>query len=347
MEKLLQNKWYENEKSIWLLTTYEMRRNLKTHPFTHKLSAEYKNKTGEMLADTCQNHPFLKKAHALSLNSLSPEDKQLFFEYFLPPSDFSRYHGGEYFLLNPKEPCYVGIHLEDHLTFYWLDIHQEIEESSTKAFKLEKELSENLEFAFDVNFGFLTSDPRRSGIALTLSIFLHLPALVHTEALSFALQKVNSNFFEIQNLGKTKEQPLADFFIIRNRHSFALTEETLLKSMRRLALELSLQEQKKRDELTESETRALKDKVGKAYGMLQHASRLSLDEALSSISLCKLGHEMKWISGLSLKEMNTLFFTLRKGMLSLHHPAQEELSIEELRAQYLKKAFLKSKMSLS
>ncbi len=344
-KNLFKNKWYENDQAIWLLTTYEIRRNLKTHPFTHKLNSEYKNKMGEMLADSCKTHPLLKNALCCASSELLPEEKQLLFEYFLPSSDFSKYHSGELFIVEPSHPFYVGIHLEDHLTFYWVDTQKELEENWTKALEFEGQLSKNLEFAFNANFGFLTANPKKCGIALTLSIFLHLPALIHLNAIEDTLQNINANFFDIQNLGGSIQQPLADLLIIRNLHSLGLSEETLLKSMRRLAVELSLDEQKKRKNLSENEIRTLKDKIGKAYGMLQHASRLSLEEAFSNLSLCKLGLELKWLSGISPKEMNCLFFTLRKALISNYKGYSSSQSTEEFRAQFIKIALKKTKFS--
>lgn len=341
----LNKKWFENENSVWLFSTFELRRNLKTHSFPSKLASKTKEKMAQMLADACTALPSFKQAHCVSIKDLKPEQKRFLFEYYASNQDFSPYHQGELLILDAQQPFYMGLQLQDHIQLHWIDTKNEIEESWTQLLHIEKELSKNFEFAFHPRFGFLTADPKQCAMGLTVSMHLHLPALFYTKQLDSLLQKVNPHFFEMVSLGKQGNEALGDLFTLKNKHTLSITEENLLKNMRRVAIELSLEEQKKRKQLSESETNLLQDKLGKAFGVLKHASRLSIEEALKSLSLCKLALELGWLKGISHKKMNALLFTSRKPFLNQENSTSKD--IEELRADFLKDELKKAKLQLN
>lgn len=327
-------RWFENANTIWLFSTFELRRNLKTHFFPHKLEREFSEKLGEMLTGVILSLTPYKKGVVNTAKDLDPEDKQLLFEHYMPESDFSRYHGGEGFILDKTGKSYVTLNIEDHLKFHLIDTEESLEESWTKLLKLEASLSKSLEFAYSQKFGFCTSNHKKCGTGLVIRTFLHLPALSHLKELDEHLQKIHRPFFKIEGFGGNLSEPIGDLIILSNHHTLGLSEETLLKNIRRVTLELIMAEQKLREKMTEEQKSLLKDKVGKAFGALKHSSFLSIQEAYSELSLCKLGLEMDWLKGLTQNELNVLFFSMRKGYLSLIAPAEENL--EKVRSEHIK-----------
>lgn len=332
-----QSKWYDNENNIWLFSTLELRRNLKTHPFPGKLSTDKKEKIGQMLLDACKSLPALKEAKKASFKDLTPLDKQVLYEYFMANQDFSSYRHAEHILMDIRQPFYVGIQLQDHLQFHWIDPQNNLEESWNTVLQIENQIAENFEFAFNPTFGFLTAHPNFCGIGLKASIFFHLPVLVHTQQLDLLLQKMDPHFFEIKGLGPDEEKGLGDLYLLRNKHSLSISEEGLFKSLRRVALDLSLEEEKARQNLNDSQKSSLKDRLGKAFGALKHASQLSLKEALDSLSVCKLAIDLGWLNGLSMQAINSLIFSIRKGSLGLLGASDQEIDFK--RAEGIKQAF--------
>lgn len=329
--------WFANSNSIWMLTNFELHRNLKNHFFPHCLEAEFAEKLGEMMKQALLSCPLLKKSQAFQASSLNPHEKQLLYEYFLPRKAFIQLHSGETFILDNSGRSYMTLQFEDHLHFHKLDTEERLEETWTELLKLECHLSESLEFAYSPKFGFTTANHKLCGTGLIIQTFLHLPALIHLNKLNEVLQKANKTFFNIQGFGGSLESILGDLVLVSNRHTLGISEETLLKNIRRVTLELIMAEKSLRGQLTSQETQALKDLIGKAFGSLRHSSQLSLKESLSYLSLCKLGVELGWIKGITLEEINTLFFSVRKGFLSLYYPKVPEDELAKKRSDFLHK----------
>ncbi|MCH9634083.1 MAG: Protein-arginine kinase [Chlamydiae bacterium] len=329
--------WFLNANSIWMLTHFELHRNLKNHFFPNNLEIGLSEKLSEMMTQVLLSCPLVNKAVSFQANQLTPDEKQLLYEYFFSQKSFSQYHGAETFIIEPSGDSYTTINFEDHLHFHRLDTSENLEETWTELLKLECHLSENFEFAYSQKFGFATSNQNLCGTGLVIKTLLHLPALIHLGELQNKLQSTNRNFLNIEPFGGSFDLILGDLMFISNRQTLGVSEETLLKNIRRVTLEFSLAEKTLREHLTTNQEVLLKDKVGKAFGILRHSSKLLLNEALSQLSLCKLGIEMGWIKGLTIEEINSLFFSVRKGFLKLNNPQKTNLDFESLRSKYLHK----------
>jgi protein arginine kinase len=327
--------WFENSNSIWMSSHFELHRNLDKHFFPHKLEPAFQKKLSLMLAQTLLSSPLLKRWKVFSMFNLNPMEKQLLYEYYFSKKDFVQFRDHELILIDPEGSSHISINMEDHLLFSKLDFNENLEETWTYLLKIESSLAKSLEFAFSPKFGFGTSDPNKCGTGLCIRTSLHLPALIHLGLLADKIQKANSNFFDLSGFGGDLVETLGDLIIISNRQTLGLSEETLLKNIRRLTLELFIAEKITREQLSKDQSILLKDKVGKGFGILKHATKLSLTEALSGLSLCKLGLEMDWLKGISIQEINRLFYTVRKSYLQLNFPDRPIDELDKVRAEHI------------
>jgi len=131
------------------------------------------------------------------MKDLNPDERQLLYEYFTPTKDYSAFHGSEGLIVEPKGHLHALINTEDHLILNFVDEKNHLEEAWHTLLSLENELSKEIEFAFSQKFGFLTSDLKKCGTGLEVSLILHLPALIHTDALEQQLEKMNFQVADI------------------------------------------------------------------------------------------------------------------------------------------------------
>src|SRR5439155_314028 len=106
---------------------------------------------------------------------------------------------------------------------------------------------------------------------------------------------------------------------------------------RNAILKLLVAEKSARNTIKAENTTSIKDKISRALGILKYSFQLETVEALSSISLVKLGVELEWIKNISLLELNKIFFTCRRAHLS--YSLKEKIPAEEVsarRAEFLK-----------
>ena len=135
--------------------------------------------------------------------------------------------------------------------------------------------------------------------------------------------------------------------VIRNNYTLGLTEENILSSVRSYATKLIVHEQGERKKLREEESTEMKNLVSRAYAVLVHSYKIDVAEALNAISLMKLGLELGWLTGVTTKDLNALFFSCRRAHLLAE--VGEDFDPEELphkRAEYIHKVLKKAELHI-
>ena len=114
---------------------------------------------------------------------------------------------------------------------------------------------------------------------------------------------------------------------------------TILSILRNAVLRFIIAEKDARSHLQSQMKDVFKDKISKAVGVLKYSYKLDSLEALQAVSLVKLGIELGWIEGVSIRQINSLFMDCRRVhltyLLSEVNPT-EEIALK--RADFVKKA---------
>ncbi len=315
-KNFLSNNWAKNNNSIWLASSMRLYRNLKTHNFPHKLKSAFLSELTQMLKHPLENCSQLKKGHFFLMKELSPDERQLLFEYYLAGHNYQSFHGEEGLFIDSTHNLHVLVNTTDHLILNYIDSSNHLENIFSKLIHIENELTNEIEFAFSSKFGFLTSNINDCGTGLNVDIFLHLPALIHMKIIDEQLEKNASHTIFYTSIQGQADVFLGDIVVLSNQQTLGISEEQLIKTMHSHALNLIIAEKKMRDHL-KKESSNLKNQISKAFGTLKHACQLDEEEAMHCLSLCKLGVELEWIQNLSVEKVNELFFGIGKSTLQL------------------------------
>lgn len=316
-QQLLKNltPWDHNENSIWLASQLCLQRNIEKFHFPQKLQADKKKQLVSLIGNELLSLPPLSEPFLVKAENASPLEKEFIYEHFLASQDFFQAHSGEAFVFDSSGSFYASLNLRDHIHFYYLDIHADLENSCNFLEGVEIGLGKKLKYSYSHRFGFLTSDPADCGTAFTVSVYLQLPALIHTNELQEFLLKHQDDFILTTGLQGTLDEIIGDLLVIRNNYTLGVTEESILSSVRSYATKLIVHEQGKRKKMQEDDSSEMKDKVSRAYGVLLHSYQIEAKEALNAISLLKLGTSLGWMTGVSIQELNALFFQCRRAHL--------------------------------
>jgi protein arginine kinase len=324
----LKNPWDHNENSIWLASTLAFHRNIEKFNFPIKLTDEKKKQVISLVSKELLASPGLKKPIVVNAEEASPTEKDFFFEHFLTRSPFQQAHVGESFVVDSTGLFLATINWHDHLHLQLTDCTGEIENSWNQLTTIETNIGKAVNYSFSQKFGFLTTDPSESGIGFLVSIFLHLPAMIHTDALEEFLIKHKDESVTITGLQGKPRELIGDLVSIRNNYTLGVTEENVLSTLRSFTTKLHMQEKSLRSQLKNDPAATLKDKVSRAYAILVHSYQIDVIEAMNAISLLKLGVDLGWVEGVSIKSLNALFFNCRRAHLISQYDgdiAQEDL----------------------
>ena len=335
---LLEHLPWENEVNpIWLASTFILRRNLSKYNFPPKMDGKQFEQTFNLLQNCLLKNPSLVHSICLKAEEVSPLDKEFFFEHFLCMEGFQNTLSGQGFIIDPSSKFMAMLNISDHLQLQLVDCTGKWEKIWNTLNELENTISATLDFAFNSKFGYLASNPAYSGTGLTILIYLHLPALIHTKQLEEILLKERAEDVTPSGMQGPMDELIGDLLVLRNTYTLGVNEENILHSLHSSAMKLMACEKTLRTHLKTQDHGEMKDLVSRSYGLLMHSYQIQTKEALGALSMMKLGLDLGWIEGITDQKLNEAFFLCRKSHL-LHTLQNLTLSAEEIlhkRAEFL------------
>ncbi len=338
--------WENTETPIWLASVFIIRRNLSRYPFPQKMNGKQSEITLKILKETILQSKMLDNPIFFKADTLNPTEREYLLEYFLLSDEMQSLQEEQGFFLEDSRSLFIQINQKDHLSFYCIDCGSDWKNSWKKLSGMESSLSNHVEFAYNPKFGYLTSNQQTCGTAFQIHTYLHIPSIIHSNALTASLQSIGEQDIEVKGISGNLEEIVGDLILLQNRYTLGVSEETILHQVHTFATKLMQTEKECRKKILEKEPAIIKDKVSRAYGLLNHSYQLEIKETLSALSLLKLGIDLNWIRGITHPQINDLLFKCRRAYLLVaedNHLTQEEVSHKrsELLHRYLKNVILK------
>jgi protein arginine kinase len=178
---------------------------------------------------------------------------------------------------------------EDHLRLQCIMDGLDLFSAYNKLTPLDDALSLSFGYAYDLRLGHLTSCITNVGTGIRAGALLFLPGLSITQDIEKSIN-IASNF-KIAIRGYYGEGSSNDgfFYQISNQCTLGLGEQEILQAVTNTINHLAKSELNARQMLFEKDSVALKDKIGRAYGVLTNAYTLNTKEFMSCIAMVKLG----------------------------------------------------------
>ncbi|MBP7074591.1 MAG: hypothetical protein KBA81_04315 [Rhabdochlamydiaceae bacterium] len=337
-EALYQNTAWDQEKNpIWMGSTLHLYRNFSLYKFPGKMTPAEMSGSLKTVFETIQKLPSLQPLVLFPAETLTPLDKELLFEHFQCSKGFQEMHEGHGFAFNTERRYLITINESNHLQIHQASQENDLVSAWTSLAAIDDAIGREHPYAFLPRFGFLTADPMLCGTALEARIFLHVPALHHTGKLKDLLTELSDEQISFEGLEGSTEDLIGDFLVLKNHYTLGISEETTLSLLQSTAQKIVAAENKLRDEQKTKATDALKDFVGRSFGLIMHSYQLHPKEALSGLSGLKLGVLLGWISGTTSQKLSILMLKLRRGYLAhlLNLQTSDTQELSHKRAEWL------------
>lgn len=306
--------WENENNSVWIGSSLILERNLAHAKFVPKLGEADMNHIKASLAEIFPKIPSLNSPTFFPAETVSALDKEYLFEHFLCLDTFQNGGIGQGFVVDHSETFLALINLKNHLQLQLLDSSGDLLSAGGRLSQIETEIGQKIVYAFSPKWGYLTSERARCGTALSVVVYLHLPALHHTHQLYEVLKTQNDPSLISFGLEGDLNDLVGDFLLLKNRYTLGVTEQEILNSLQMAALQLIAKETALRPTLKESAP--TKDFVCRAFGLLKNSYHLQTKEAFNALSALKLGVDLGWVQGISAQRLQTLFFQCRRAHLS-------------------------------
>ncbi len=301
-------------------------RNIEAYPFTTKMTDTQGTEILAKVKEAVFNGTDADKQGMkyIELHSLKPLDKQFLVERHLISPEFAETAANRAVIFRKDERISIMINEEDHLRVQCIFPGMQIKKAWELCSKLDTQLEEKLDFAFDKNAGYLTCCPTNTGTGMRASIMLHLPALAMTGYIKGILENCSKVGVAVRGAYGENSDTTGNMFQISNQVTLGQNEDEIISGISNITLQISEQERVLRLELYKQNPLKFEDKIYRSLGLLTNARIISTEESLKLLSDVRLGVIMGLIKGIEKEKINEM-------MLMVHPAYLQKLSGGELK----------------
>ena len=242
-------------------------------------------------------------------------------------------------VLSETEDVSLVLNGDDHIRLQLISPNQHIYELFERADALDDRLNESFAYAFDEQYGYLTSFPTNVGTGMRANIVVHLPALSTGKQFQSLLQSMTRFGVTIRGVyGAAGRENYGALYDVSNAKTLGLSEREILDLVVKVAAQLNSEENQVRRKSLEAHRLERVDEAFKAYGLLKYARKLSLRDALSYISQVMAGITDGIITAGEPVSLYRLYFGVQPHNLiaGARGPVDRE-KLDAVRADYIRR----------
>ncbi|MCH5186008.1 MAG: protein arginine kinase [Oscillospiraceae bacterium] len=334
--------WYkENNSGTAQSTRIRLARNIRNTPFPQKLDDNEKRELTEKIKNAVMNgnSALAKNFSYIGMNEISENEKLILCEKHLISREMAASRNGGV-ITDKDENISIMIMEEDHIRIQIIKSGLCLDEAYGIADKVDDVINESLGYAYDEEFGYLTSCPTNTGTGMRASVMLHLPALVMTGRIDSIINSANQLGITVRGLYGEGSKGAGALYQFSNRVTLGAGETEICGKLGSIVNQIIDKEKAAREYIGKEMPNSLDDVVWRSYGILKYARSISSDEAKKLLSDVKLGIDMGIInvSGINTAELSVItepgFIMSSAGNIS---PAERDRKRSEIIREALNK----------
>lgn len=307
------SKWYLGEgdhNDIVISTRIRFARNIADYPFPVRLDNKSKIELNEKIRDSLNSK---EKLNYIELKTLTRAEIVSLAERHIISPEFASNSDGRALLISENEDISIMLCEEDHIRLQVMKPGLALNEAYEIADRIDSEINEKQEYAFDERLGYLTQCPTNLGTGMRASVMLHLPALTGKGRMGTLATTVSKLGLTLRGAYGEGSLAMGDLYQLSNQVSLGISEKAAIDNLKTITLQFAAQERAAREEM--SKNIVTEDAVFRAYGVLKSARILSTKEFMNLISKVRLGAVTGMIKT-DLKTINELMVSMQPATIN-------------------------------
>jgi protein arginine kinase len=301
------------DSQMVLSSRVRLARNISNCPFPSKADTDSREKILSFIKSAIDKSPVLTRGIFVKCSQLDDLDRDFLVERHLISLEFKQCRDSSALFIGEQERVSIMINEEDHLRVQALKSGLDIRGAYQIAAKVDDELAGSLEFAFDPDFGYLTSCPTNVGTGMRASVLIHLPGLALTREIENVISQISKLGLAVRGFYGEGSDVLGSLFQVSNQTTLGRSEDDIMESLERVTQQIIEYEQNARSRLFKDAKDQIEDKIWRAYGILKFARVLTSEEVLNLLSALRLG--------VGTGTMRTVTFSQINEILAFSQPA--------------------------
>ncbi|MFH1109848.1 MAG: protein arginine kinase [Planctomycetota bacterium] len=314
-------------------------RNLAEHPFLTTADAGERTEIYRCLSQAITSTSSGRDDLLVDLETADAIDRNLLVERHLISRQHAAAEGSRGVTVSPNETRAVMINEEDHLRMQGLRSGLQLEELWAEINAVDDALAKDFAFAFDRRLGYLTACPTNVGTGIRVSVMLHLPALRLTKEIERVARAARDLRLAVRGLYGEGTEAIGDLYQVSNQTTLGKSEEAIIHTFSETIIpNIVGYERTARETLARHHESQLDDRIGRAYGVLGNARRISSGETQSLLSPIHMGIQMGRFKAFDLHTLHELFlYTQPAHLQKMQGRSLDEDQRAVARADYIRK----------
>lgn len=287
-------KWYEQivpDGDVVISSRVRLARNLEDYMFSPLLREQDAVK---LVNEVKKITPYLaehdsRKYYSCNIKSLSDIDKAAMVERHIVSPLLVDKEQTTGLILSEDETVSIMINEEDHVRIQAIAAGTDIEQAYETASHIDDIAYDNLKFAYDEKYGYMTSCPTNAGTGMRASCMVFLPALTSARMIQKLIEEVGRYGVTIRGIYGEGTKSLGSIYQISNQKTLGNSEREIIENLKRIVDQVMKQERKRREYMLSFNADEIEDQVYRAYGILKYARQITSDDAMTLLSQLKFG----------------------------------------------------------
>lgn len=218
--------------------------------------------------------------------------------------------------IKEDELANIMINEEDHIRIQAIRSGLNLDLAYQEANRIDDALESKIDYAFDEQWGYITSCPTNMGTGLRASVMVHIPGLILTGQAPKVLETIHRIGLAVRGYYGEGSQAIGNVYQISNQLTLGYSEAEIIDNLDRVVQQIIEHERYARDRLLQRSRVALEDTIFRSLGILEQARIIRTDEAMQRISDVRLGIDLGILNGVSQTIMNELMLTTSSAYLN-------------------------------
>ncbi len=295
-------------------------RNLAGFPFLSKATAKKRREIQHVLRERIKGLSVDDGVFYVDIDGTEELDRRFLVERHLISRQHAEADGSRGVAISGHERVALMVNEEDHLRIQVLRSGLQLDETWEEINRIDDLIEEDIEYAFDPRYGYLTACLTNVGTGIRVSVMLHLPALKLTGELERVFRAAKDMRLAVRGLYGEGTEATGDFFQVSNQVTLGRSEEEIIDDFKNVVIPKIIEyENRARDALVREKALILDDKIYRALGALESARAVSSEETMFLLSHIRMGISLGRVDNIDLNTINDLFLVTQPAHLQKLH----------------------------
>ncbi len=302
------------EQDVIISSRVRLARNYQDIPFAPLMTAHWADATIDRATDAMRDEQGDYKL--IRIAELSEDGRKQLVEHHLISYDLLKFADHSAALVSSGKTVSIMVNEEDHLRIQGLLPGMQLSLAADLAFRADDALGADHAYAFDEQWGYLTSCPTNTGTGMRASAMLHLPALAAAGQVSAVLGAFSKLGLTVRGLYGEGSEAKGNLYQLSNQVTLGRSEEDMIKTLIAAAAQIADHERAVREKLREDDGLMMLDKLMRSVGLMGHARLMNSQEFMQRYSDLRLLAAMGVVDA-DLTELDQLMMDLQPGSLGV------------------------------